>query len=50
MAFQRTGSCEKCGQCCGAEGSPNQESPWPKNMFFIIVTGNTNIGKKGLAT
>ena len=20
-----------CGQCCGAEGSPNQANPWPKS-------------------
>ena len=24
-----TGTCNDCGQCCGAPGSPNQDSPWP---------------------
>lgn len=28
--MQRQGVCEKCGQCCGAEGSPYQANPWPK--------------------
>lgn len=26
----RTGDCNRCGQCCGASGSPQQDSPWPK--------------------
>ncbi len=25
----RGGACNHCGQCCGAEGSPHQENPWP---------------------
>lgn len=28
--MQRQGTCNLCGQCCGAEGSPNQANPWPK--------------------
>jgi len=31
MPFQRQGTCSRCGQCCGADGSPNQANPWPKN-------------------
>ena len=31
MAFIRQGTCNRCGQCCGADGSPNQTNPWPKN-------------------
>lgn len=31
--FQREGDCNRCGQCCGADGSPQQENPWPKNWF-----------------
>lgn len=23
------GSCNHCGQCCGADGSPEQRNPWP---------------------
>lgn len=33
MTFIRQGECNRCGQCCGAEGSPNQANPWPKNWF-----------------
>jgi hypothetical protein len=29
--YRITGSCNRCGQCCGAPGSPNQDSPWPNN-------------------
>jgi hypothetical protein len=25
------GTCNRCGQCCGAPGSPNRDSPWPDN-------------------
>ena len=25
----RHGVCNRCGQCCGAEGSPHQHNPWP---------------------
>lgn len=32
MPFQRIGKCNLCGQCCGAEGSPEQDNPWPKNI------------------
>ena len=31
MAFIKQGTCNRCGQCCGADGSPNQTNPWPKN-------------------
>lgn len=31
MPFQRTGTCNRCGQCCGADGSPNQANPFPSN-------------------
>lgn len=27
--MQRQGTCNRCGQCCGAEGSPHQRNPWP---------------------
>lgn len=33
MAFIRQGTCNQCGQCCGADGSPNQASPWPRNWL-----------------
>ena len=29
--YQISGTCNRCGQCCGAPGSPNQDSPWPDN-------------------
>lgn len=25
----RQGECNRCGQCCGAPGSPERDSPWP---------------------
>ena len=28
--MQRTGTCNRCGQCCGADGSPEQRNPWPR--------------------
>lgn len=31
MPFIRTGDCNRCGQCCGADGSPRQHNPWPSN-------------------
>lgn len=31
--MNRAGTCNRCGQCCGAEGSPNQANPWPKNWL-----------------
>lgn len=31
MMMIRIGECNKCGQCCGAEGSPNQDNPWPES-------------------
>ena len=34
MPFQRAETCNRCGECCGADTSPNQESPWPKGMFM----------------
>lgn len=33
MAFIRQGECNRCGQCCGADGSPNQANPWPVNWY-----------------
>lgn len=27
--YRISGSCNRCGQCCGAPGSPNRDSPWP---------------------
>jgi len=30
--MQRQGSCNRCGQCCGADGSPDQDSPWPDSF------------------
>lgn len=33
---QRTGECNRCGQCCGAEGSPEQRSPWPGNWPEVL--------------
>lgn len=27
--MQRMGVCNRCGQCCGADGSPHQKNPWP---------------------
>jgi hypothetical protein len=29
--YIRQGECNLCGQCCGAEGSPNQDNPWPNS-------------------
>lgn len=29
--MQRQGTCNRCGQCCGAAGSSEQDSPWPDN-------------------
>lgn len=31
MAFIRQGTCNRCGQCCGADGSPNQANPFPSD-------------------
>ena len=31
MAVVRSGDCNRCGQCCGASGSPQQKNPWPKS-------------------
>ncbi len=42
------GSCNRCGQCCGAPGSPNRDSPWPDNWPEVVknwqidVLGNTH--------
>lgn len=36
--MQRVGSCNRCGQCCGAEGSPNQDSPWPDSWPESLAT------------
>lgn len=27
----RHGECNRCGQCCGADGSPAQRNPWPRS-------------------
>jgi hypothetical protein len=32
--YNRVGDCNRCGQCCGAEGSPEQRNPWPKSWPF----------------
>jgi hypothetical protein len=34
----RSGTCSRCGQCCGAEGSPNQANPWPPNWPSALRT------------
>lgn len=31
--MQRQGTCNRCGQCCGAEGSPYQRNPWPSPWY-----------------
>jgi len=41
VAFQRQGSCNRCGQCCGADGSPNQANPWPKNWPQAVQAWET---------
>lgn len=33
MTFVRINDCNRCGQCCGADGSPNQASPWPEKWL-----------------
>lgn len=30
MPFVRQGTCNLCGQCCGALSSPNSSNPWPR--------------------
>jgi len=40
---QRTGDCEWCGQCCGADGSPNQISPWPKAWPEALETWEADV-------
>lgn len=37
MAFLRQGDCNQCGQCCGAEGSPNQANPYPRRWPEAIA-------------
>jgi hypothetical protein len=34
--YIRQGECNRCGQCCGAEGSPNQDNPWPKSWPISV--------------
>jgi hypothetical protein len=36
--MQIQGSCNRCGQCCGAPGSPNRDSPWPNNWPEAVAT------------
>lgn len=31
--MQRMGTCNRCGQCCGADGSPEQRNPWPSAWY-----------------
>lgn len=31
MYFQRSGECNRCGECCGSELGPMPHSPWPLN-------------------
>ncbi len=33
MAFIKQGTCDRCGQCCGADSSPNQANPWPEGWL-----------------
>lgn len=40
MPFIRQGVCNRCGQCCGADGSPNQANPWPVNWPGAILRWN----------
>ena len=30
--------CGRCGQCCGAPGSPNRDSPWPDNWPEAVAS------------
>lgn len=39
----REGTCNRCGQCCGAEGSPNQDSPWPNSWPDSLRTWNPSL-------
>jgi hypothetical protein len=34
----RSGACNHCGQCCGAEGSPYQKNPWPSTWPEALRT------------
>lgn len=34
----RTGSCNQCGECCGAVTAPNPMSPYPKNWIEALRT------------
>jgi len=34
----RIGECSRCGQCCGADGSPYQDSPWPDSWPEAVRT------------
>ena len=36
--LKRSGVCRKCGQCCGAPGSPEQDSPWPNDWPESEIT------------
>ena len=31
MPFVRSGECNRCGECCGAQTAPSPKSPWPKS-------------------
>lgn len=34
LILTRQGTCDRCGQCCGADGSPYQDNPWPKRWYW----------------
>jgi len=36
--MMREGFCNRCGQCCGAPGSPEQDSPWPNDWPESVRT------------
>jgi hypothetical protein len=38
----RQGTCNLCGQCCGADGSPNQDNPWPDNWPGALERWDTD--------
>jgi len=41
MPYQRVGKCGMCGQCCGADGSPNQDNPYPR--YFADQRRNADV-------
>lgn len=36
--MKRSGDCNQCGQCCGADGSPEQKNPWPRGWPGTLRT------------